>query len=99
MGEQQLGSFFGNVVAAWKGCTVHLGRQLLPFLQRLEAAMNDALLSPQHQQGHLQQTAGFAVGAVMFKVDAGGGTIVNAQAVRRAKQGKATQKIAQRTLF
>ena len=67
--KQPFGCLFGDVMTAGKRTTTDVQRDSAPLVQRREAAVHDALLTPQGQYGHGEFEAAGAIGAVVIEID------------------------------
>src|SRR4029078_3393704 len=74
------------VVAALEGLAAHVVRDAPPFVERPEAALDDAMPSPQREERCGEALAGFAVGAIVLEVDARGGAVILAARVDRPRR-------------
>src|SRR5438045_5371554 len=76
-----VGDLLRGVVAAGKHLAMHVGRALLPRVDRLVAAVYVALLAPEHQHRHADLAARVGIGAVVHEVDRDRGAVVLAHRV------------------
>src|SRR5260221_13458193 len=76
LGREDIRNFLGNIVRARHAVAAHIVGDAAPFVERLEAAPDDATLAPQREERALHPAPGVAVGAVVHEVDGGGGAVI-----------------------